>query len=226
MDQKNLLIAIVLSVAILFGFQYLAERFLPHAPPPPPKTAAQTPPASPLNKEPGGTAPEAGTAPPGAAPAALAESREAAIAGSPRVKIDTPRLHGSIALTGGRVDDLTLATYHETIDPKSPEVVLLWPKGTKDPYFAELRGVARTSGTQVPGPDTQWTASGGGPLTPTQPLTLNWDNGAGLLFTRTITIDENYMFTVRAAVRNSGSAPVSLLPYALISRTGTPEVGG
>ena len=61
MDQKNLLIAIVLSVAILFGFQYLAERFLPHAPPPPPKTATQTPPASPLNKEPGGTAPEVAT---------------------------------------------------------------------------------------------------------------------------------------------------------------------
>ena len=77
----------------------------------------------------------------------------------------------------------------------------------------------------MPGPDTPWTASGG-PLTPNGPVTLTWDNGAGLVFTRTISVDENYMFTVRDAVRNSGTAPVNLLPYALISRTGTPEVLG
>ena len=230
MDQKNLLIAIVLSVAILFGFQYLAERFLPHAPPPPPKTAAQTPPASPLNKEPGGTAPEAGTAPPGAAPAALAESREAAIAGSPRVKIDTPRLHGSIALTGGRVDDLTLATYHETIDPKSPEVVLLWPTGTQDPYFAAFGwcpsgGCKETPDPSLPGSQTKWTASED-VLSPGHPLTLTWDNGQGLVFTRTFTVDENYMFTVEDAVKNTGTATVSLMPYGLLSRAGTPPVSG
>ncbi len=75
----------------------------------------------------------------------------------------------------------------------------------------------------MPGPDTLWTAAGG-PLTPTAPVTLTWDNGAGLLFTRTITIDENYMFTVRDAVKNTGTAPVSLSPYGLISRTGTPPV--
>ena len=230
MDQKNLLIAIVLSVAILFGFQYLAERFLPHAPPPPPKTAAQTPPASPLNKEPGGTAPEAGTAPPGAAPAALAESREAAIAGSPRVKIDTPRLHGSIALTGGRVDDLTLATYHETIDPKSPEVVLLWPTGTQDPYFAAFGwcpsgGCKDTPDPSLPGSQTKWTASED-VLSPGHPLTLTWDNGQGLVFTRTFTVDENYMFTVEDAVKNTGTAAVSLMPYGLLSRAGTPPVSG
>jgi len=141
------------------------------------------------------------------------------------VRINTPRLHGSVALTGGRIDDLTLATYRETTDPKSPEVVLLWPSGTKDPYFAEFGWVAGASGPKVPGPETPWTASGG-PLTPNAPLTLTWDNGGGLVFTRTISVDENYMFTVRDAVRNSGTAPVNLLPYALISRTGTPQVGG
>src|SRR5438132_9334343 len=128
-------------------------------------------------------------------------------------------------MTGGRIDDLTLATYHETVDPKSSEVVLLWPNGSKEPYFAEFGWVAGASGIKVPGPDTRWTASGG-PLTPNGPLTLTWDNGAGLVFTRTISVDENYMFTVRDAVRNSGTAPVNLLPYALISRTGTPQVGG
>ena len=224
MEQRNLLLAIVVSVGILIGFQYLFEKLRP--PPVTPAVPTQTAPA-PNTAAPGTAAPGApGTVAPATGAAAPgAETREQAIAEQPRVRINTPRLHGSVALTGGRIDDLTLATYHETVDPKSPEVVLLWPKATKDPYFAEFGWVAGTSGTKVPGPDTQWTASGG-PLTPTQPLTLTWDNGAGLTFTRTIAIDENYMFTVRDAVRNSGSTPVNLLPYALISRTGTPQVGG
>jgi YidC/Oxa1 family membrane protein insertase len=228
MEQRNLLLAIVVSVGILIGFQYLFEKLRP-PPPVTPAVPTQTAPAAPGAAAPGTTAP--GAAAPGAAAPATgaaapgAETREQAIAEQPRVRINTPRLHGSVALTGGRIDDLTLATYHETVDPKSPEVVLLWPKGTKDPYFAEFGWVAGTSGTKVPGPDTPWTAAGG-PLSPTQPLTLTWDNGAGLVFTRTIAIDENYMFTVRDAVRNAGSTPVNLLPYALISRTGTPQVGG
>ena len=84
-----------------------------------------------------------------------------AIAAEKRVRIDTPRLHGSIALNGGRIDDLTLADYHDTVDPKSPEVVLLWPTATKHSYFAEFGWVAGTEGVKVPGPDTAWTAAGG-----------------------------------------------------------------
>src|SRR5882757_4896821 len=224
MEQRNLLLAIVVSVGILIGFQYLFEKLRP--PPVTPAVPTQTAPA-PNTAAPGTAAPGApGTVAPATGAAAPgAETREQAIAEQPRVRINTPRLHGSVALTGGRIDDLTLATYHETVDPKSPEVVLLWPKGTKDPYFAEFGWVPGTPGAKVPGPDTQWTASGG-PLAPNSPMTLTWDSGAGLVFTRTISVDENYMFTVRDAVKNSGSTPVSLLPYALISRTGTPQVGG
>ena len=231
MEQRNLLLAIVVSVVILIGFQYLFEKMRPPTPATPPSPAAtQTAPAPPApgTTSPGATAPAAPGAAgqaSGTAVAPAAETREQAIAEQPRVRINTPRLHGSVALTGGRIDDLTLATYHETVDPKSPEVVLLWPKGTKDPYFAEFGWVPGTPGAKVPGPETQWTASGG-PLAPNSPMTLTWDNGAGLVFTRTISVDENYMFTVRDAVKNSGSTPVSLLPYALISRTGTPQVGG
>ncbi len=231
MEQKNLLLAIVLSVGILIGFQFLSAKFFPPPPAPPPRPVpTQSAPAAPAPQAgvPGAVAPS--TAGPqgttagatGAAPAAA--TREAAIAEQPRVRINTPRLHGSIALNGGRIDDLTLATYHDTVDPKSPEVVLLWPSGTKEPYFAEFGWVAGSPGTKVPGPDTRWTAAGG-PLTPTSPVTLSWDNGAGLLFTRTIAIDEKYMFTVRDAVRNTG-APVALTPYGLISRAGTPQVAG
>src|SRR5579884_1555141 len=126
------------------------------------------------------------------------ETRAEAIAGPDRVKIDTPRLHGSVALKGGRIDDLTLADYHETIDPKSPEVVLLEPTGTKEPYFAEFGwcpsgGCKGTPDPALPGAQTMWKSSGG-TLTPKTPVTLTWDNGAGLVFSRTISVDENYMF--------------------------------
>ena len=134
-------------------------------------------------------------------------------------------MHGSIDLLGAMFDDLTLATYHETVDPKSPEVELLSPPGTLDPYLAEFGWVAATPDVKVPGPQTRWTASGG-PLTPTNPVILTWDNGQGLIFTRTISVDPNYMFTVRDSIRNTGSTPVKLLPYGLISRTGTPHVAG
>jgi len=217
MEQKNLLIAIVLSVGILIAFQFVFERMRPPQPPGQvpgtPVTAPTTPPAT------QSTAPTPGTATrvPGATPAQAAETREAALAGQPRVRIDTPRLHGSIDLVGSRLDDLTLATYHETVDPKSPEVVLLQPTGTPDAYFAQF-GWVGGSDVKLPGADTKWTASAD-KLVPGHPLTLKWDNGEGLTFTRTISVDKNYMFTIEDAVKNTGSTPVKLTPYGLLSRS-------
>ncbi|MGH7030102.1 MAG: membrane protein insertase YidC, partial [Stellaceae bacterium] len=231
MEQRNLLIAIVVSVGILIGFQFLFSRL--HPPPAPHVATTATAPAtgsapattaSPTGSAPATSAAAPSTAAPGAAAHRALQTRAAAIGGQPRVKIDTPRLHGSIALVGARLDDLTLATYHETVNPKSPDVVLLSPPGTANPYLAEFGWVAEKPGTvKLPGARTLWKASGG-PLTPSHPVTLRWDNGQGLVFTRTISIDQNYMFTVREAVRNTGNTTVTLLPYGLISRTGTPQV--
>ncbi len=222
MDQRNLLLAIVLSVVILIGFQFVFERLHPPSPTPsgrPATTSTETTSAP---------ATTAGSAPAAGAPAAP-ETREAAMTEQPRVKIATPRLHGSISLVGARFDDLTLANYHETVDPKSPEVVLLSPSGTKEPYFAEF-GWCPSSGCAkpdpaLPGGQTVWTVSNG-PLTPDNPVTLTWDNGQGLVFTRTISVDKDYMFTVRQSVRNNTDKPVQLRPYGLVSRTGTPQVAG
>src|ERR1051326_8579166 len=141
MEQRNLLLAIVISVGVLVGVQLLFAKFLP-PPPPNPEPTAQTSPATPAPSV--ATPGPAATAPGVTATEQAPQTREAAIASQPRLRIDTPRLHGSIALDGGRIDDLTLATYHETVDPKSPEVVLLWPTGTKEPYFAEFGWVAGT----------------------------------------------------------------------------------
>jgi YidC/Oxa1 family membrane protein insertase len=226
MEQRNLLIAIVLSVGILIAFQFVFERMRPAQPPGLTPGTPATSPATPSTAS-RSAAPAQGsaTSAPGIAPAPAAQTRDAAIAEQPRIKIDTPLLHGSIDLDGGRLDDLTLATYHETVDPKSPEVVLLSPSGTENPYLAEFGWVAATPGAKVPEPQTRWTASGG-PLTPASPVTLTWDNGQGLVFSRMISVDKNYMFTVRDSVRNTGQDPVKLLPYGLISRTGTPHVAG
>src|SRR5215471_20079089 len=217
MEQRNLLIAIVLSVGILIAFQFAFERLRPPQPPGPTGGTSVTGPAT-SGPAPQSTTPSSttrtnttGANAPGAAPAQAAEGREVALAEQPRVKIETPRLHGSIDLMGSRLDDLTLATYHETVDPKSPEVVLLQPTGTADAYFAQF-GWVGASDVKLPSADTKWTASAD-KLVPGHPLTLKWDNGEGLTFTRTISRDKNYMFTIEDAVKNTGSTPVKLTPY-------------
>ena len=136
----------------------------------------------PIGGDPGTTAGAPGAAAPGAVAAQRRRQRAEAIAGQPRFRIDTPRLHGSIALMGARFDDLTLADYHETVDPKSPEVVLLSPPGTANPYLAEFGWVAANPGSvKVPGPETLWKASGG-TADPVEPgdLDLGQWPGAGL----------------------------------------------
>src|SRR5262245_47401880 len=182
MEQRNLLLAIVLSVGILIVFQFVFEYIRP---PQPPGSLPRTPATS--------SSPATESAPPGAGvstgvPGAVAakptQPREAVLAEQQRVKISTPRLHGSIDLLGARFDDLSLANYHETVDPKSPEVVLLSPAGAANAYLAEFGWVATAPEIKLPGPQTRWSASAA-PLTPTSPVTLTWDNGQGLLFTRT-----------------------------------------
>src|SRR5262245_16752634 len=113
-------------------------------------------------------------------------TREVALQASPRIEIDTPSLKGSIALKGGSIDDLVFKKYRETVDPDSPNVVLLSPAGSPHPYYTQQGWVAEPGKTvALPTPETLWTASSQGPLTPSSPVTLTYDNGAGLVFTRT-----------------------------------------
>jgi YidC/Oxa1 family membrane protein insertase len=164
---------------------------------------------------------------PGAAPQAQAASREAVIGSSPRVAIDTPRLGGSINLKGGRIDDLTLTQYREEVDPRSPPIVLFSPSSAPDAFYAEFGWVpAAGSNPAMPGPGTVWKQQGSGALGVGHPVTLTYDNGQGLVFTHTISVDEHYLFTVKNDVANNGAAAVTLFPYALISRHGTPRVRG
>jgi YidC/Oxa1 family membrane protein insertase len=154
-------------------------------------------------------------------------TREAVVAASPRITVETPRLRGSIALKGGRIDDLSLMQYRETVDPKSPPIVLLAPSGSPHPFYAEFGWVSASgSSAKVPNTDTVWRQEGSGTLGIGRPVTLVHDNGEGLEFRRTLSVDDKYLFTVADQVVNKGAAAVSLYPYGLISRHGTPKIEG
>jgi YidC/Oxa1 family membrane protein insertase len=149
--------------------------------------------------------------------------RAQAEAASPRVKVDTPSLAGSISLRGAKIDDLYMKHYRETLDPKSPLVELFRPEGAEHAWFAETGWQGATANMPgIPDDNTLWTAPAGGVLTPTTPLVLTYDNGAGLTFTRTIAVDADYMFQITDTVTNAGAAPVSLAPRGLIAEVGQP----
>ncbi len=140
----------------------------------------------------------------------------------------TPRgSQGSIALKGARIDDLSLVQFRDTVDPVSPAIVLFSPSGTAEPYYAEFGWVgASGANVKIPDQNTPWQQEGSGSLTPTTPITLKFDNGEGLSFRRTISIDDRYLFSVKDEVTNISNTPVTLYPFALISRHGTPKVAG
>ncbi len=222
-DQKNTILAIALSGLVLLAWSYF------FAPQTGKQRQAQQTQEQTQQAPAGQPQPGAPPATPGqpAAPAAQPMTREAALALSPRVPIETPSLRGSIALKGGRIDDLSLVRYHETVDPTSPAVILLSPSGSPEPYYAEFGWVgAAGSHIKAPGPDTEWRQEGSGALNIGHPVTLVYDNGEGLTFRRTISVDERYLFTLKDEITNSGSAAVTLYPYGLISRHGTPKVLG
>ncbi|MCH8035604.1 MAG: membrane protein insertase YidC [Proteobacteria bacterium] len=227
MEQRNLVLAIILSIFILLGFQLIVLPYMfpeqqagqerettPEGVPIPPSAEAPAGAPIPLGEiETGVTAP----------PSEL--DRGEILTQAPRVTIQTPALSGSISLVGGRIDDLVLTRYRETLEEDSDEIVLLSPPGTTNPYFAGFGWTAGPGDVDLPGADTIWRANGE-ILTPDRPLTLTWDNGRGLRFEQVYEVDENYMFTVTQRVANMSERTVDLRPYGFISRTGTPDILG
>ncbi|MGL4438619.1 MAG: membrane protein insertase YidC [Bosea sp. (in: a-proteobacteria)] len=236
-DNKNLLLAIVLSAVVLLGWNYFygvpqmeaqrraaqpTQAAAPGSVTPQPGGATSV---APVPGSPGAAAP--GSAAPGAQPVAGgAMTREAALQSGQRVTIETPRMSGSISLIGGRIDDVSLMAYRETVDPKSPHIVLFSPQNSPNAYYADF-GWAGGAGstTSLPTAQTQWTADQT-KLTPSQPVILSWNNGQGLTFKRSISVDANAMFSVADTVENAGGAPITLFPYGLVARHGKPVTQG
>jgi YidC/Oxa1 family membrane protein insertase len=211
-EQKNLIMAAALSFMVVVAWFFL---FPPEAPAPlPPQAQVQT---APDGTQTVVAQPDAPIA------AAAAPDRASALARSERIAIKTPRLTGSIALKGGRIDDLHLSDYRETLDKASDTVTLLSPLGAEHPFYIAYGWLPTAeSPVKTPTPNTDWTLASTGSLTVDTPVTLEWDNGEGLVFRREISVDANYMFSVRQTVRNTTDAPVTLSPYGYVARRGDP----
>ena len=230
-DQKNMLIAIAISLAILLGFQFFyefpklekeRERQAQIAA----QDKSQLPTPSSQANDATVQAPGGSVSAPGVKSEVLtAQKRAEALKSAPRVGIESPTLVGSISLVGARLDDLVLKQYGQTVEVNSERIHLLHPSGAPESYFAEFGWVGGSDSPNLPGPTTIW-SSDGKQLTPGQPVTLSWDNGAGLKFERTYSLDEGYMVTVTQKVINTGETPTALFPYGLIARSGTPDTLG
>lgn len=211
-QNKNLILATALSFLVILGWY---SFFPPPEPAPAPETvAAETAPVGDAASSPTVGTTEA---------VSSQSTEEASASDAPRLSIETDRLSGSISLQGGRIDDLALKDYRVTID--NPEIVqFLSPVGQPGAYYA-LYGWAPGAGLgfeDVPGANTLWTAPEGATLTNQSPVTLSWDNGKGLTFKRTISVDENYMFSVTQSVSNTTGETVALAPYGTLARHGEP----
>jgi YidC/Oxa1 family membrane protein insertase len=224
-EQRNLILAIVLSVTIILAFQYFYElprmKETQHQPA---QRTEQTAPAQQQaqSQSQAGAPPTSASIAPGAQAVPSGQTRAEALAQSKRLPMQGDRVHGSLPLTGGRIDDVVLSDYRVTTAPDSPDVALLNPPGAPDTYFAEFGWVPAEKSTAVPGRDTVWQAEGKD-LRTGHPVAFTWDNGQGLRFHRRIAVDDNFMFTITQRVENTGQQPVTLRPYGLISRWTVPQ---
>ncbi len=214
-QNKNLILATALSLGVILIWFSLF-------PPPEPAPQSQAPTTSDTALAPETT------------PAIISETgQEAATtldpttdlaANAPRIEIETPRLTGSISLQGGRLDDLKLKDYRVSLDRESDIVTVLSPVGTEGAFYA-LYGWTPGGGLaveDVPGPNTLWSAQADARLTPETPLTLSWQSPSGLNFTREIAVDADFMFTVTQSVQNTSDTAVTMAPYGILARHGTP----
>jgi len=225
MDQKNLFLAIAVSLAILLGWQFFIEG------PRREQLLAEQQRQEQLAQR----AAPAGQAAPGAAgvfrPSTIGtagvdgeiQPRSEAITASRRIPLQSASLSGSINLDNGRIDDITLRQYRESVDPNSDNITLLSPTGSPDPYFAEFgwNGPQGTFG----GNNTNWQTTSQ-TLTPNTPLVLTAQTDQGLTLRRTYTIDDKFLFTVVDSVENNGDAPVTLSAFARLVRINTPDTLG
>lgn len=148
--------------------------------------------------------------------------REEALSTAERVEIENGEIFGSLSLQGGRIDDIGLHNYYQTLE-KENEVVVLSPNTTKLPRYIDYGWIGAQKETSVPNANTVWSIKGNDKLSPSKPVTLTWSNGQGLEFERLVEIDDSFMFTVTQKVTNQSGKKVTLYPYGLISQQGIPE---
>ncbi len=234
-NQRNFLLAAVLSLAVVFFWQMFViqprierERAIAEAQQAQQKKdpATQQQSGAPASTPEGGAVPSASSQNAGSGSVPGTTEAASASEAAPRISLKTEKVDGSINLRGGRIDELFLADYHLTVDPSSPEIQLLYPAQKENAYFAEFGFAPNKDAGEMPGPKTVWSLKEGQTLTAQTPVTLEYANDKGLTFNRTISIDEDYMFTIEDSVTNNSSAEITLTPYGRIARFGTPPTEG
>ncbi len=212
-SNRNTIIFVVVAMVMLFAYQAFYMG---------PQTKLRQ--AELKARETAQAANPAGAGTPGAPGVAVQPAflpRTLALAASPRAVIDTPSLQGSVSLKGARIDDLLLKGYRVDVNPKSSPVELLRPEGSAHAWFAEF-GWTGANLPGLPTPDSVWTLAQGDRLSPGHPLVLTYTNGQGLTFTRTLVVDDKFMFTITDSVANGTPGPLTLVPYASVQRQGAP----
>ena len=211
-NQRNVILAVVLTALILFGWQAGVDYLYPEANKPKPVAAAPASDAAAAPTREGGLT--------SASDIALeAKDLKTVLSTGGRVPVAGPGLSGSISLTGALIDDLTINRHTATIKKNSGPQRIFSPAGTPAQHFAQFGWVGAGLGMQTPGAETVWSAPAGARLTPETPVTLTWTNPTGQAFAIKLSIDKDYMITVDQSVANRGAAPVALQSFGLISRT-------
>ena len=212
-NQRNIILAVLLTVLVLFGWQAGVGYFYPQS-----KTPTQI-------VENGGAKNAASPTKPtregGLRDAAEVQLEEqdlkSALASGGRLPIVGPGISGSINLKGAVLDDVVLNRHRETVKKDSGPVRIYSPAGTPAQEFAQFGWVGE--GIATPNPGTIWTAPAGAKLTPQTPVTLTWQNPTGQVFQLSFAIDNDYLVTATQSVANRGQAPVTVQPFGLINRT-------
>ena len=224
--SRNMILAIVLAVIVIYGFDVIFPAPKPeYTTAPSPKAQTSAPVSIGEGAEGMATSSQIKPVPDTlqAKPLSISDS----LAQDERITISTPAIKGSLRLKGARIDDIVLTKYRETLDPDSPNIILFAPAGTLSPRYAEFGWLANKNGVELPSSSTPWkVVSKGKELTPSTPLILSWTNNSGLKFTRTISVDDKYMFTITEKIENTSSSDISLSCYGLVSKTGVPPDNG
>ena len=213
-QNKNLLLATALSFLVLIGWMLLF-------PPEPPRPTQQD--DSKLSEE-----NNKNQAPSSSSGISIETSETSSDKNIGRVLIQTSRLSGSIWLKGGRIDDLKLIDYFNEQKPGSQNVVILKPATEEKSYYAAYgwTPVSGLSLQDVPNANTKWELVLGQTLSENRPITLQWKNNIGLIFQREISVDQNFMFSIKQSVINQSGQKVKLAPYGIIARHGKPDTIG
>ena len=221
-EKKNLILAVVFSAVLLFAVDALFPQ--PQQPATPESEIRKAVPAAPVPSAVQKTGQSFAPAPESTISQSktpdVVMTRDQAIDEYQHISIKTPSVSGSLRLKGARLDNLLLTKYRETLEQDSPHISLLSPVGTAYPFFAEF-GWVSAEAVSLPNAETPWMTEDT-ELTPEKPLTLFWDNQAGLKFIRQISVDNNYMFTVSDRIENYGKKIVTLFNYGLVGRTNIP----